>query len=38
MKVDVVMPEEHRMHAIRREDVDEVFTGDIAAAVGLKSF
>jgi elongation factor G len=26
-----------RMHAIRREDVDEVFTGDIAAAVGLKS-
>jgi elongation factor G len=24
------------MHAIRREDVDEVFTGDIAAAVGLK--
>ncbi len=25
-----------RMHAIRREDVDEVFTGDIAAAVGLK--
>jgi elongation factor G len=25
------------MHAIRREDVDEVFTGDIAAAVGLKS-
>src|SRR5437899_10643755 len=26
-----------RMPAIRREDVDEVFTGDIAAAVGLKS-
>jgi elongation factor G len=26
-----------RMHAIRREDVDEVWTGDIAAAVGLKS-
>jgi elongation factor G len=26
-----------RMHAMRREDVDEVFTGDIAAAVGLKS-
>jgi elongation factor G len=26
-----------RMHAIRREDVDEVFTGDIAAAVGMKS-
>jgi elongation factor G len=26
-----------RMHAIRREDVDEVFTGDIVAAVGLKS-
>src|SRR5215472_1474998 len=26
-----------RMHAIRREDVDEVYTGDIAAAVGLKS-
>jgi len=25
-----------RMHSIRREDVDEVFTGDIAAAVGLK--
>jgi elongation factor G len=25
-----------RMHAIRREDVDDVFTGDIAAAVGLK--
>jgi elongation factor G len=25
-----------RMHAIRREDVDEVATGDIAAAVGLK--
>ncbi|HEX2679903.1 MAG TPA: elongation factor G [Candidatus Dormibacteraeota bacterium] len=25
-----------RMHAIRREDVDEVWTGDIAAAVGLK--
>jgi elongation factor G len=25
-----------RMHAIRREDVDEVGTGDIAAAVGLK--
>jgi elongation factor G len=25
------------MHAIRREDVDEVFTGDIVAAVGLKS-
>jgi elongation factor G len=25
-----------RMHAIRREDVDEVMTGDIAAAVGLK--
>jgi elongation factor G len=25
-----------RMHAMRREDVDEVFTGDIAAAVGLK--
>jgi elongation factor G len=24
------------MHAIRREDVEEVFTGDIAAAVGLK--
>jgi elongation factor G len=24
------------MHAIRREDVDEIFTGDIAAAVGLK--
>jgi elongation factor G len=26
-----------RMHAIRREDVDEVFTGDIVAAVGLKA-
>src|SRR5207247_10919022 len=26
-----------RMHAIRREAVDHVFTGDIAAAVGLKS-
>jgi elongation factor G len=26
-----------RMHAIRREDVDDVFTGDIVAAVGLKS-
>jgi elongation factor G len=26
-----------RMHAMRREDVDEVFTGDIAAAVGLKA-
>jgi len=26
-----------RMHAIRREDVDDVFTGDIAAAVGLKA-
>src|SRR5207247_9926020 len=26
-----------RRHAIRREDVDEIFTGDIAAAVGLKS-
>src|SRR6266516_3726724 len=26
-----------RMHAIRREDVEEVATGDIAAAVGLKS-
>ena len=25
-----------RMHAMRREEVDEVFTGDIAAAVGLK--
>jgi elongation factor G len=25
-----------RMHAIRREDVGDVFTGDIAAAVGLK--
>jgi len=25
-----------RMHAIRREDVEEVWTGDIAAAVGLK--
>ena len=25
-----------RMHAMRREDVEEVFTGDIAAAVGLK--
>jgi len=25
-----------RMHAMRREDVDEVQTGDIAAAVGLK--
>jgi elongation factor G len=25
-----------RMHAMRREDVDEVHTGDIAAAVGLK--
>ena len=25
-----------RMHAIRREEVDEVGTGDIAAAVGLK--
>jgi elongation factor G len=25
-----------RMHAIRREDVEEVFTGEIAAAVGLK--
>ncbi|WP_350341431.1 elongation factor G [Candidatus Nephthysia bennettiae] len=25
-----------RMHAIRREDVDDVFPGDIAAAVGLK--
>ena len=26
-----------RMHAMRREDVEEVFTGDIAAAVGLKA-
>jgi elongation factor G len=26
-----------RMHAIRREDVDEIMSGDIAAAVGLKS-
>jgi elongation factor G len=26
-----------RMHAIRREDVDEVVAGDIAAAVGLKA-
>ena len=26
-----------RMHAMRREDVDEVIAGDIAAAVGLKS-
>src|SRR4029077_17819624 len=26
-----------RMHAIRREDVDDVFTGDIVAAVGLKA-
>jgi elongation factor G len=26
-----------RMHAMRREDVEEVFTGDIAAAVGMKS-
>jgi elongation factor G len=26
-----------RMHAMRREDVDDVGTGDIAAAVGLKS-
>jgi len=25
-----------RMHAIRREDVEEVMTGDIAAAVGMK--
>jgi elongation factor G len=25
-----------RMHAIRREDVDEIMSGDIAAAVGLK--
>ncbi|MGH7862380.1 MAG: elongation factor G, partial [Candidatus Dormibacteraceae bacterium] len=25
-----------RMHAMRREEVEEVFTGDIAAAVGLK--
>jgi elongation factor G len=25
-----------RMHAIKREDVEEVFTGDIAAAVGTK--
>ncbi len=25
-----------RMHAMRREEVDEVFTGDIAAGVGLK--
>jgi elongation factor G len=25
-----------RMHAIRREDVEDVFPGDIAAAVGLK--
>ena len=25
-----------RMHAIRREDVEEIMTGDIAAAVGLK--
>ncbi|WP_338176506.1 elongation factor G [Candidatus Dormiibacter inghamiae] len=25
-----------RMHAMRREDVEEVFPGDIAAAVGLK--
>ena len=25
-----------RMHAMRREDVEEVFTGNIAAAVGLK--
>ena len=25
-----------RMHAMRREDVEEVMTGDIAAAVGLK--
>ena len=26
-----------RMHAIRREDVDDVYTGDIVAAVGLKA-
>ncbi|MGH7777890.1 MAG: elongation factor G [Candidatus Dormibacterales bacterium] len=26
-----------RMHAMRREDVEGVFTGDIAAAVGLKA-
>ncbi len=26
-----------RMHAIRREDVDDVWTGDIAADVGLKA-
>jgi len=26
-----------RMHAMKREDVDEVFPGDIAAAVGLKA-
>ena len=26
-----------KMHAIKREDVDEVYAGDIAAAVGLKN-
>jgi elongation factor G len=26
-----------RMYAIKREDIDEVYSGDIAAAVGLKS-
>ena len=26
-----------RMHANHREDVDAVFTGDIAAAVGLRN-
>src|SRR5207302_48660 len=26
-----------RMHAMRREELDEVFTGDIAAGVGLKT-
>jgi elongation factor G len=26
-----------RMHAMRREELDEVFTGDIAAGVGLKA-
>jgi elongation factor G len=25
------------MHANHREDIDDVFTGDIVAAVGLKS-